>query len=106
MIPLVVLLLSIESGPDGEARIRFTPERPVPILRGELVVELDEGVFGEITGFEVPDVSGSDAAVALIEGRRIRVSFHPGRTGLGLVAERPILTLRAPMVGKASFARV
>ncbi|MBS1826042.1 MAG: hypothetical protein JST93_12035 [Acidobacteria bacterium] len=101
MIPLVLLLLSIESGPDGEARIRLTPERPVALLGGELVVELDEAVFGEITGFAVPDVSGSEAAVALIEGRRIRVSFGSRASSLGMVAERPLLTLRAQWTGSA-----
>lgn len=104
MIPLIVLLLSIETLPDGEARIRFTPERPVRITGGELVVELDEAVFGEITGFEVFSAAGDETAVATIEGRKARITFSS--TAMGVIADRPLLTLRAKANATPSFDHV
>jgi len=106
MIPLIVLLLSIETLPDGEARIRFTLERPVAISGGELVIELDEAVFEDITGFEVFGAAGDETAVATIHGRRARITFSSVTSAIGVIADRPLLTLRARVNGEASFDAV
>jgi uncharacterized protein (TIGR03437 family) len=102
MIPLILLLLSIEGGPDGEARIQFTLDRPVGIASGELLVELDESRFGDISGFAVFSGAGDAVAVAQVEGRRVSVSFSSSTASIGRVAGRPVLTLHAPLVGTAA----
>ncbi|MBL8179800.1 MAG: hypothetical protein JNK48_34290 [Bryobacterales bacterium] len=106
MIPLIVLLLSIETRPDGEVRLRFMPERPVARAGGQLTVELDEAVFGEITGFEVFGATGDETAVALIEGRKALIVFSSNRAGIGAIADRPLLTVRTRAIGTPSFEAV
>ncbi|MBS1829267.1 MAG: hypothetical protein JST93_28450 [Acidobacteria bacterium] len=96
MIPqLLLLLVSIETSPDGEARLRFTLERPAAVTYGVLTVELEESVFEGITGFTIHSVSGEETGVALIEGRKAHISFSSRNAAVGRVADRPVLTIRA-----------
>ncbi|MBL8222132.1 MAG: hypothetical protein JNL62_23040, partial [Bryobacterales bacterium] len=96
MIPqLLLLLLSIDTSSDGEARLRFTLERPAQITYGTLTVELEESAFEGITGFTIHSVSGEETGVALIEGRKAHISFSSRDGAVGRVADRPVLTIRA-----------
>ncbi|MBL8179799.1 MAG: hypothetical protein JNK48_34285 [Bryobacterales bacterium] len=96
MIPqLLLVLLSIEVSTDGEARLRFTLDRPAAVTYGELNVELEEAAFREITGFTIHSVSGDETGIALMEGRKANIRFSSRNASLGRVAERPVLTIRA-----------
>lgn len=106
MLPLLLLLLSIETSPDGEALLHFTLDRPASIAAAELDIELDEAVFGDITAFAISGAAGDHSGVATLDGRRARIWFGSLSGSIGRIADRPILTVKVPLLGKPSFEAV
>lgn len=97
---LLLLILSIHVLPNGEARIRFTPDRPVGIVNGEVTVELDQSVFGGIVAVAVSGAAGDESGVVTLGGHRAQIWFGSPTGSIGVIAGRPILTIRARLKGE------
>jgi hypothetical protein len=81
----------------GTAQIRILLADPHALVSGEVVMDLDPAVFGDITAADVFSATGDQVGTVSIQGRHLDAQFASHTGGIGRLPGLPILTIAAPV---------
>jgi uncharacterized protein (TIGR03437 family) len=91
--------MTVPSG--GTAQIRVVLASPQSLLSGEIVVDLDPIIFGDIITADIFSATGDQLGTAYIQGRHLDVQFLSTTAGIGRLPGVPILTVAVPVLAGA-----
>ncbi len=98
------LQVSNETVPAGAmANIKITAVTPQPIGSGQIVMDFDPAVFGDIAGVSVFSVNGDAVGVATAKGQHLEVTFVSPLSGIGRSPGFPILQVTIPVLATAAL---
>lgn len=86
----------------GTAQIRVLLTTPQSLLSGEVVMDLDPTIFGDIIAADVFSATGDQTGTANIQGRQLDVQFLSTTAAIGRLPGVPILTVAVPVLASAA----
>ena len=75
---------------------------PVALVSGEIVMDLDTGVFGDIAAANVISAMGDQVGSAKIQGRHLDVKFTSLSGGIGRLPGIPVLVVDVPVLSSVA----
>lgn len=101
--PSLVLQVTVQSAPAGGwAQIKITTSTPALIASGELGMDLDPMIFGDVAGVAVYSATGDQTGLANFHNGHLDAEFTSASGGIGQSPGLPILTIMVPVVAAAS----
>ena len=94
--------LSVPAG--AMAQIQVYAGRPVALVSGELVLDLDPAVFAPIAAADVFSCTGDQVGAATIQDRHLDVKFISKTGGIGRLPGLPILVVTVPVLSGTASA--
>jgi uncharacterized protein (TIGR03437 family) len=90
----LIVQASDEMVPAGSAaQIKFTLLKPQAISSGELTVNLDPAIFGDVISATAFSATGDAYGYASVQGQQVDVHFQSSSGGIGRVAGQPIVVV-------------
>src|SRR5258708_24518514 len=89
--------------PGGTAQVTLTLSSPLALVTGSLSIDLDPGVFDNISAINVFSASGDQVGTANIQGRHAEVQFTSDSGGIGRLPSYPVLEVTVPVQADAKL---
>jgi len=86
----------------GTAQVQIFLNAPHAIVSGEIVMELDPAVFGEVLSVDVFSATGDQLGSATVQGGHLDVHFASQTGGIGRLPDLPVLVVSVPVLASAA----
>lgn len=103
-VPPGILTAQVSSAtvpPGGTAQVRISLASPQALVSGEVVMDVNPTVFGDIATVDVFSVTGDQLGTVSIQGRHLDAQFNSPTGGLGRLPGVPILAVSVPILPNA-----
>src|SRR5258708_12798468 len=101
---VTAVLSSSPVSPGGTAQVTLTLSSPLGLVTGSLSIDLDPGVFDNISAINVFSASGDQVGTANIQGRHAEVQFTSDSGGIERLPTYPALHLPVPFLADPNHA--
>ena len=93
---------SVTVPPGGTAQIQISLDTTKTIISGEVIMDLDPTVFGEVIAVDVFSATGDQVGAGDIQGRHLDAHFSSQTGGIGRMAGVPFLVVSVPVLASAT----
>lgn len=100
---LTVRIANVSAPPAGTAHLAIFLDTPHTLVSGELVLDLDPKIFGNILSADVFSATGDQAGVATIQGDHLDVTFSSQTGSIGRLPGLPIMVVSVPVLTSAAL---
>ncbi len=99
---ITVRVANVDAPPGGTAQLAIFLDTPRTLVSGELVLDLDPKIFGNILSADVFSATGDQAGVATIQGNHLDASFTSQTGSIGRLPGLPIMVVSVPVLASAA----